>query len=113
MSSTTSYVIVVTGASAGFGAMASRALAQAGHTVYAGVRQHEGPQIAEIEVFANENQVPLHWILLDITSDASVNDAVKRVIAETGRIDVLLHNAGRMSYGFAECYTPEQISQIF
>ncbi|MFP3656608.1 oxidoreductase, partial [Burkholderia sp. SIMBA_052] len=31
-------VIVVTGASSGFGAMSARALAKAGHTVYAGIR---------------------------------------------------------------------------
>jgi NAD(P)-dependent dehydrogenase (short-subunit alcohol dehydrogenase family) len=35
-------VIVVTGASSGFGALASRALARAGHTVYAGIRDTEG-----------------------------------------------------------------------
>jgi len=93
--------------------MASRALAKTGHTAYAGVRQHEGPQIAEIETFAKQNQVDLRRVLLDITSDASVENAVRSVISASGRIDVLIHKAGRMSYGFAEGFTPEQMAQLF
>jgi NAD(P)-dependent dehydrogenase (short-subunit alcohol dehydrogenase family) len=44
-------VIVITGASSGFGALAARALAQAGHTVYATMRETTGrnaPQVAEV-----------------------------------------------------------------
>jgi NAD(P)-dependent dehydrogenase (short-subunit alcohol dehydrogenase family) len=107
------YNIIITGASSGFGAMTSRALAIQGHTVYAGVRQHESPQISEIKSFAEKNGVDLRWVLLDITSDKSVQDAVERVISEVGRIDVLMHNAGHMSYGVAEAFSPKQLADLF
>ena len=50
-------VIVITGASTGFGALAARALVQAGHTVYATMRETTGrnaPQVAEVERYATE-----------------------------------------------------------
>ena len=49
------HVIVITGASSGFGALAARALAQAGHIVYATMRATTGrnaPQVAEVERYA-------------------------------------------------------------
>jgi hypothetical protein len=57
--------------------------------------------------------VDLRWVLSDITSDASIENAVRSVISASGRIDVLIHNAGRISYGFAEGFTSEQMAQLF
>ncbi|TAQ90672.1 hypothetical protein B7494_g983 [Chlorociboria aeruginascens] len=107
------YNIIVTGASSGFGLLMSQELALAGHNVYAGVREHETAAIASQESFAKSNNVDLHWILLDVTSDTSVENAVKRVITEAGQIDVLIHNAGHMSYGVAEAFTIDQLSTLF
>ena len=50
-------VIVITGASSGFGLMSARALARAGHTVYAGMRETAGrnaPRVAELRQQAGE-----------------------------------------------------------
>jgi len=48
-------IIVITGASSGFGALTARALAKAGHTVYASMRESKGrnaPQVKELEKYA-------------------------------------------------------------
>jgi len=109
-------VIVVTGASSGFGALTARALAKAGHTVYASMRETEGrnrPQVEAVEAFSKENGVDLKAVELDVASDASVEAGIARVIAAEGHIDTIIHNAGHMSFGPAEAFTPEQYAELF
>lgn len=43
------YVVVITGASSGFGALSARAISRAGHTVYAGMRWTTGENANEVE----------------------------------------------------------------
>ncbi|QWW66925.1 SDR family oxidoreductase [Rhizobium sp. WYJ-E13] len=109
-------VIVITGASSGFGALAARALAKAGHTVYASMRETEGrngPQVEAVEAFSRENGVNLKAVELDVASDASVEAGVAKVIAAEGQIDTIIHNAGHMSFGPAEAFTPQQYAELF
>lgn len=109
-------VIVITGASSGFGALTARALAKAGHTVYAGIRETNGRNAAQVEAaaaFAKENGVDLRTVELDVASDASVEAGIAAVIAEQGRIDTIIHNAGHMSFGPAEAFTPEQFAELY
>lgn len=109
-------IIVVTGASSGFGALAARALAQAGHTVYAGMRDSAGrnaPQAAEAARHAAQYKVDLRTVELDVASTESVEAGVAAIIAETGRLDVIVHNAGHMSFGPAEAFSPEQYAELF
>jgi len=109
-------VIVVTGASSGFGALAARALAHAGHTVYATMRETTGrnaSQAAEVARYAREHKVDLRTVELDVASSPSVDEGIAKIIAETGRLDVVVHNAGHMSFGPAEAFTPEQFAQLY
>ncbi|MET3855873.1 SDR family oxidoreductase [Rhizobium sp. OAE497] len=109
-------VIVVTGASSGFGAMSARALAKAGHTVYAGIRattSRNAKAVADVAAFAKENNADLRSVELDVTDDASIAQAVETIVAENGRLDVIVHNAGHMSFGPAEAFTPEQYAELF
>ncbi|MGR9177204.1 SDR family oxidoreductase [Rhizobium leguminosarum] len=109
-------VIIITGASSGFGALTARALAKAGHTVYAGMRATEGrnaPAVADAAEFARDNNVDLRSVELDVASDASVVSGIARIIADAGRLDVIIHNAGHMSFGPAEAFTPEQFAELF
>lgn len=109
------YVVLVTGASSGFGALTARALADAGHTVHAGIRQTTGrnaPAVADAHAYAERHGVDLRTVELDVSDQESVDAAVASVTADTGRIDVVVHNAGHMVLGPTESFTPEQIAEI-
>ncbi|WP_426119906.1 SDR family oxidoreductase [Pseudomonas sp. DSP3-2-2] len=110
------HVIVITGASSGFGALTARALAQAGHTVYASMRETLGRnalQVEEAARYATVHQVDLRTVELDVASSESVEAGIAKVIKEAGRLDVIIHNAGHMSFGPAEAFTPEQFAQLY
>ena len=109
-------VIVITGASSGFGRLSANALAKAGHTVYASMRGTTGrnaAQVADVEKFARDNSVDLRAIELDVGSQESVDAAIARIVAEQGRLDVVMHNAGHMVFGPAEAFTPEQLAELY
>lgn len=109
-------IIVITGASSGFGALAARALARAGHTVYASMRETTGrnaPQVEDAQKFAATHGVDLRAIELDIASEPSAEAAIQQVVADHGRLNVLIHNAGHMVFGPAEAFTPEQLAELY
>ena len=111
-----SKIILVTGASSGFGAMTVRALADAGHRVYAGIRDtadRNRPAVTEAARYADEHGVDLRSVELDVSDQASVDAAVGSILAESGRVDVLVHNAGHMVLGPLEAFTPEQLHEVF
>lgn len=109
-------VILVTGASSGFGLLSAQALANEGHTVYASMRETTGrnaPQVAAVAAWAKEHGVDLRTVELDVSNDASVASGVEKVIGDAGRIDTIVHNAGHMVFGPAEAFTPEQYAQLY
>jgi len=109
-------IILVTGASSGFGLMTAKALAEAGHTVYASMRETTGrnaPQVADVAAWAAENKADLRTVELDVQSDASADAGIAQIISDAGRLDVIVHNAGHMVFGPAEAFTPEQLIQQY
>ena len=109
-------VIVITGASSGFGALTARALSRAGHTVYASMRETTGRNASQVEgakKFSEENGVDLRTIELDVALQESVDAAIHQIVKDDGRIDVLIHNAGHMVFGPAEAFTPEQLAELY
>ena len=109
-------IIVITGASSGFGALAARSLALAGHTVYASMRETAGRNASQVEAarqFAAENNVDLRTIELDVASQESTDRAIQAIVEKDGRLDVVIHNAGHMVFGAAEAFTPEQLLQVY
>jgi len=109
-------IILVTGASSGFGLMTAKALAEAGHTVYASMREMQGrnaPRVAEVAAWSAEHGLDLRTVELDVQSDSSVDAGIARILKDAGRLDVVVHNAGHMVFGPAEAFTPDQFIQQY
>jgi NAD(P)-dependent dehydrogenase (short-subunit alcohol dehydrogenase family) len=102
--------ILITGASTGFGRDTAETLARAGHTVIASMRDPQAKNREHAETLRKQG---IEVVELDVSSDASVDRAVKEVLARTGRIDVLINNAGIASAGVTEAFTPDQVKIVF
>src|SRR5688572_25778326 len=89
-----SKVAIVTGASAGIGAATARRLHERGFTVYAIARR--------IDRMAPLAALGIHTIMVDVTDETALVALVDRVIVESGRIDVVVNNAGYGSFGALE-----------
>jgi NADP-dependent 3-hydroxy acid dehydrogenase YdfG len=105
-----SKTILITGASSGFGRATAEALAHAGHTVFASMRD---PGAKNRNHAQELRQQGIAVVELDISSDTSVDRAVKEVLADAGRIDVLINNAGIASAGITEAFTADQAKVVF
>lgn len=107
-------VILITGASNGFGKLASIEFASRGHQVYAAMRGTEARnKSAKSALLAAASGQALKVVEMDVTDDVSVQSAIDGVAKEAGRIDVLINNAGVMNVGITEAYTTEQVRQQF
>ena len=112
----TAEIVIVTGASSGFGRLSANAVSHGGHTVYAAMRETTGcnaPHADDVLAYAREEGVDLRPVELDVGSQASVDRAIAAIMGEHGRIDVVVHNAGHMAFGPAEAFTPEQFAELY
>ncbi|HEY1497438.1 MAG TPA: SDR family oxidoreductase [Candidatus Solibacter sp.] len=94
-------IALVTGTSTGIGQATAVTLARGGHTVYATMRNPERGA-DEIQAIAAKENLPLTVLALDVDDDASVKAGVARVLAQSGRVDVLVNNAGIGMHGSVE-----------
>jgi 7-alpha-hydroxysteroid dehydrogenase len=83
---TSGRVALVTGASSGIGEATARRLAQRGYTTYAAARR-----ISRMDALRDQG---IHTVPVDVTDDTSLVALVEQVITESGRLDVLVNNAG-------------------
>jgi NAD(P)-dependent dehydrogenase (short-subunit alcohol dehydrogenase family) len=115
-------IAVVTGSSSGIGFATSLLLARNGFHTFATMRNTQKSEI--IKEIANNERLPLHVVQLDVNSDSSVKDAIKKIAAvgetsenknknENKRIDVLVNNAGYALIGCVEDLSIEEIKAQF
>lgn len=95
-------VAIVTGASGGIGEATARALLAAGYRVFGTSRRPQASKTQGIE-----------FIVCDVTSGSSVQDAVDDVLQRAGRIDLLVNNAGVGLIGGAEESSLDQARSLF
>lgn len=109
-------VIVVTGASSGFGNLTVLELARRGHTVVATMRDVEGRNAkvrTDLIKAAMSEGHGLEVLEMDVADEASVDAAIEKVVKRYGKIDVLINNAGLMPVGITEAYTVADVERLF
>jgi NAD(P)-dependent dehydrogenase (short-subunit alcohol dehydrogenase family) len=106
-SSPNNKVAVVTGSSSGIGYETALMLARNGFLTYATMRNLSKSE--NIKSIAAKENLPIRITQLDVTDDVSVKNAVKAILAETGRINVLVNNAGYVLDGAFEDLSMDEI----
>jgi len=89
-------VILITGASSGFGKATAELLSEKGHTVYGTSREER-------------NDKSIHFLKMDVRDKESVKACVAKIVEAEGRIDVAINNAGMGIGGSLELATAEEI----
>ena len=92
-----SQIILITGASSGFGKITSQMLSEQGHIVYGTSRK------------TSENMGKVKMLVVDVTNTSSIQQAIGQIISEQGRIDVLINNAGMGIGGALELATEREV----
>ena len=104
-------VAIITGCSSGIGYETSILLAKKGFKTYATMRNTDkGNKLKEI---AENGNLDLNVIKLDVTDDYSIKNAINEIIQETNRIDVLVNNAGNNIAGSVEDLSIEEFKEQF
>jgi len=109
-------VVLISGASSGFGRLIAETLARKKFQVFATMRNVNGRNAAaarEFHELAERESLRLQILELDVTDDASVERAVSDVTEKCGRIDVLVNNAGFGIMDLAESVTLAQAQRQF
>ena len=105
-------VAVITGSSSGIGLETSLTLARNGFLTYATARSLK--KGARINTLATDKQkLPIKVVQLDVTDNQSINNAIQTIVSETGRIDVLVNNAGYGLGGTFEDLSIEEIKNLY
>jgi NAD(P)-dependent dehydrogenase (short-subunit alcohol dehydrogenase family) len=85
-------VAVVTGSTGGIGLATSLALARNGYLTYATMRNLAKRD--SVQSVADKQHLPIRVVQLDVTDENSIKSAIQSILSETGRIDLLVNNAG-------------------
>lgn len=98
-------VALVTGASSGIGKVIAEYLADNGYYVYAAARR--------VEQINNEKRKYIEGLYMDVTDRSSITNAINKIVADKGKIDLLINNAGYGIYGSVEGLPQEHAKKAF
>ena len=104
-------VALVTGSSSGIGLETALSLARDGYRTFASMRNLE--KSAELEHAAKKEDLSIEVIELDVDKEESIVSAIKKIITDCGRLDVLVNNAGYGQFGCTEDVTVDDFRKQF
>ncbi|HET7521752.1 MAG TPA: SDR family oxidoreductase [Bacillales bacterium] len=106
-------VVLITGASSGFGLLTSLALAEAGYVVVASMRDlsKKEPLIHTARDKGIDSRI--ECTEMDVTKEEDMDSAISSVVDRFGSVDVLINNAGYAAGGFTEELTMEEWRRQF
>jgi NAD(P)-dependent dehydrogenase (short-subunit alcohol dehydrogenase family) len=104
-------VALVTGSSSGIGLETALALARDGYQTYASMR--DSKKAGELEYTAKKENLRISIIELDVDKEESIVSAVKKIITDVGRLDVLVNNAGYGQFGCTEDVSVDDFRKQF
>jgi NAD(P)-dependent dehydrogenase (short-subunit alcohol dehydrogenase family) len=104
-------VALVTGSSSGIGLETALSLARDGYHTFASMRNTE--KAGELQHAAKKENLPIEVIELDVDKEESVISAIKKVVGDGGRLDVLVNNAGYGQFGCTEDVSVDDFRKQF
>lgn len=104
-------VALVTGSSSGIGFESCIALAKDGYHTFASMRNIK--KAGEIKAIAKKENLPIDVIQLDVDNEESIVSAIKQVVSDGGRLDVLVNNAGYGQFGCTEDVSVDDFRKQF
>jgi NAD(P)-dependent dehydrogenase (short-subunit alcohol dehydrogenase family) len=107
---------LITGTSSGFGRLIALTLARQGYEVHASMRHldHKNASAGrQLQRIARTENLALDVVDIDVRSERSVESGVQQVLRHSGRIDVLVNNAGIFYPALLETLTVEQVQELF
>ncbi|MDX2070861.1 MAG: SDR family oxidoreductase [Haliscomenobacter sp.] len=102
--------VLITGTSSGFGKLTAIQCASLGHQVFATMRDTSGRNFEKARELANYPNIQV--LEVEVTDYESVNKAISTLIQESGKIDVLINNAGIYPTGITETFTDEEVKKV-
>lgn len=105
-----SKTILITGASTGFGHLSAVRLAEQGHRVFASMRSPTTKNSSHAKTLESYG---VNVIELDVRCNQSIQAAVELVLQKSGRLDVLVNNAGIAAAGVSEAFSDDQLKELF
>ncbi|MDH5431585.1 MAG: SDR family oxidoreductase [Nitrosopumilus sp.] len=104
-------VALVTGSSSGIGLETALALARDGYHTFASMRNTE--KRGELEHAAKKENLSIEIIELDVDKEELIVSAIKKVVTDGERLDVLVNNAGYGQFGCTEDVTVDDFRKQF
>ena len=104
-------VALVTGSSTGIGFETSLALARNGYQTFASMRDVK--KSVKIKEIADKENLPIEVIELDVDKEETIVSAIKKIMSDTGRLDVLVNNAGYGQFGCTEDVSVDDFRKQF